>query len=1131
MLRAARPPRMAFVSEPPPTAPPETTPAALEAAIALLEAQRAALGDAVVEMALQPLRRQLAARQGLGGLQLRLVTILFVDIAGSTALAHQLDAEDTLVVVGEVLQQAADCVRRHGGRVLRYTGDGLKAGFGCDLVHEDDAEHALRAGLDILECGRAAAARLRDTRGIDGFALRVGAHTGTVALGAGVEDADTVSGEAVHVAARMEQSAPQGAFRVSAETWAHVRGRFVGEPQPPLSVKGVDEPLQTVLVSGWCGRAADGAPRSAAAPLIGRAAELARLLDLLRAPGEASPAPPALLLLAEAGLGKSRLLREALAAAQAQGLLEGRRVLQARAQPGGQLQAWGLLRQLLMGCCGVSDDDTAAQARERFVTRLAPGFGRDGELQAALVGQLSGLDFSDVPALHGLDARARHDRALAALRRWLLGTPTQPPALLVLEDLHWADEASLDWVLGLATGPGPWPPLWASARPALLERGRSWPPQRLLALQALDGAAGRALAHALLAGVEQPPAALVQVLAERADGNPYYMEELWRRLRDDGVLQRRGEQWCVDEARMQTLQVPTTLVGLLQARLDALPPPARQAACAASIVGAVFWTAALAEVDAAAPPALGELQWRHWVHAEPSAFADTAEHRFDHHLLHQVTYDTVPRAVRRSGHAAVARWLLQRTAERAPEFLAVAGEHAERAGDAALALDCYARAGNEARQRFANRLAIDCLERALAQHALLPEAEPSRRTRLLTWLSEVADVIGERALQRRALDELAQWLASHPDPAAQACHAISSALLADRTGDHDAAHGWATRAVELAAAAGPAADGDAALAHAELCWLHGLRGEHEQARVHQRLGAGHAERVRDTRPEEALKLHLMAGIVELRAGCMMRALHLLEEARRHAEAGGAKRLLIGVLDYLSMVNLRIGRIELAHGHAVRCAELARELGATPRVGHALVKQSETALTLGHAEQAADAAREGLRIAQEAGERWSAAAAWQQVGKAFQALGDPDQARPALAQAEALFEELAPGNAHALVLAALGARVDLQLGDTAAARAAVERVLAVLARGAEFEEAWQAIDVRWACCQVLTALADARAAPLAAALRDEVLALAAALRADGGDGEAMLQAVPAYRDILAVATPHPPPSPRKRGEGA
>ncbi len=1096
--------------------PSDTTPAALEAAIALLEAQRGTLGDAVVETALQPLRRQLAARQGRGGLQLRLVTILFVDIVGSTALAHRLGAEDTLLIVGEVLQQAADCVRRHGGRVLRYTGDGLKAGFGCDRVHEDDAEHALRAGLDMLDCGRAAAERLRVEHGLDAFALRVGAHTGSVALGTGVEDADTVSGEAVHVAARMEQSAPPDGFRVSAETWAHVRGRFAGEPQPPLWVKGVDEPLQTVLVTAWRGRAAADAAQAPATPLIGRAAELGRLLGVLRAPGEAASAPPALLLLAEAGLGKSRLLGEALAAARAQGLLDGRRVLQARAQPGERLQAWGLLRQLLMGCCGVSDDDPAVLARERFITRLAPGWDRDGELQAALVGQLIGLDFSDVPALHGLDARARHDRALAALRRWLLGTPAQPPALLVLEDLHWADDASLDWVLGLVAGPGPWPPLWANARPALLERDRAWPSGLLLNLPALDGAAGRALAQALLAGVERPPAALAQVLVERADGNPYYMEELWRRLRDDGVLQGHGGQWRVDEARLQSLQVPTTLVGLLQARLDALPSPARRAARAASVVGPVFWAAALAEVDADAPPVLGELERRRWVHAEPSAFADTTGHRFDHHLLHQVTYDTVPRAVRRDGHAAVARWLLQRTAQRAPEFLAVAGEHAERAGDAALALDCYERAAREAQRRFANRLAIDCLERALAQHALLPQAEPAQRTRLLQGLREVADLVGERGLQRRALDELAQWLASHPDPVAQARHAVSSALLADRTGDYDAAHTWAMRAVALAAEAGAAADGDAALAHAELCWLHGLRGEHERAREHLRLGAGHAERVRHADPEQALKLHLMAGIVELRAGCMMRALHLLEEARRHAEAGGIKRLLIGVLDYLAMVNLRIGRIEQAHAHALRSAELASELGATPRVGHALVKQSETALTLGRAAQAADAAREGLRIAEEAGERWSAATALQHLGLACHALGDLAQARQALAQGEALFEELVPGNAHALLLAAQGARVDLRLGDAAAARAAAERVLAALARGIEFEEPWHAVDVRWACCEVLMALDDARAAPLAAALRDEVRAQAAALQADGGDGEAMLRAVPAYRDILATA---------------
>jgi class 3 adenylate cyclase/tetratricopeptide (TPR) repeat protein len=1112
---------------------PETTPAAVEAAIALLESQRGSLGDAVVEAALQPLRRQLAALQGTVGVQRRLVTILFVDLAQSTELVHRLDPEDSLLVVGGLLQQAADCVRRHGGRVLRFTGDGLKAGFGCDRVHEDDAEHALRAGLDILACARTAAEQLRAGHGIDALALRVGAHTGTVALGVGVEDADTVSGEAVHLAARMEQHAPVDGFRVSAETWAHVRGRFVGELQPPLRVKGKDQALATVLVTGFKGTVSEDAASTPATPLIGRAVELERLLALLRPPAvppratigvgadEEDDAAPMLLVLGEAGMGKSRLLREALALARRQGLLDDRRVLQARAQADGRLQAFGLLRQLLMSWCGVADDDPAALARARLVTRLAPDFGSDAELQAALVGQLIGLDFSDVATLQTLDARARQDRALAVLQHWLQGSAVQAPALLVLEDLHWADDASLAWLRGLAADRGP--RVWASARPAMLdgdgiEGDDGWPAPSRLRLPALGRDAAQSLAHALLADVEQASAAaLVEVLVDRAEGNPYYMEEVWRRLCDDGVLQACGTRWRVDAARLQSLQLPTTLIGLLQARLDALPSPLRQAACAASIVGPVFWDEALAAVDESAPKALNELLRRRWIHAEPSAFADSTAYRFDHHLLHQVIYDTVPRAQRRQAHAKVARWLLQRTAERAPEFLATAGEHAERADDAALALDCHERAADEARLRSANRLALASLERALVQHARLAGADPGRRSRLLQDLVEVCDLTGERTLQQRALDELAHWLAAHPDPVVLAGHAISSALLADRMGDEEAAVSWARRAVELAEQAGPGADADAALAHAELCWVYGLRGERERAREHLRLGAAFAERVRSSKPEEALKLLMMAGIVELRAGNLMSALRLLDDARQQAEASDSKRTLTGVLDFLAEVYLRLGQFEAALAHALRFADVARELGAAPRVGHARIKESEAARMLGHVAQAVEAAREGLRSALASGGRQSAAAAWEQLGEALQLQGDRAQARDAVAQAEAVAATLSTGEALALEMAAVGARMDVERGELGAARATVEQVWQVLEAGVEFEQISQEIHARWACCQVFTALADARAAPLRAVLRDEVRAVAAALQADGGDGDALLQAVPIYRAILAAAS--------------
>ena len=187
----------------------------LLAAIAALEAQRATLGDTVLELATAPLRARLASLLRPAGLQHRQVTVLFADVVGSTALAQGMDAEETLAILSADLPRMADTVEAHQDRVLRFTGDGEKAAFGMDVAREDDAE---RAGLAILPVGREQAEAAQRLHGVTDCAVRVGVHTGDVALGAGVEADNTTMGAAVNIAAPMEQSAPSGALRISHDT-------------------------------------------------------------------------------------------------------------------------------------------------------------------------------------------------------------------------------------------------------------------------------------------------------------------------------------------------------------------------------------------------------------------------------------------------------------------------------------------------------------------------------------------------------------------------------------------------------------------------------------------------------------------------------------------------------------------------------------------------------------------------------------------------------------------------------------------------------------------------------------------------------------------------------------------------
>ncbi len=258
--------------------------------------------------------------------------------------------------------------------------------------------------------------------------------------------------------------------------------------------------------------------------------------------------------------------------------------------------------------------------------------------------------------MKGLDPRSLRDQAFAAVCGYLqaLAAHGALPVLLV-EDLHWADDGSLDLLQHLLAHAAGLPlALVMTARPALLARRPDWAaPETTVQLSPLASADSDTLAAALLQCIDPLPTKLTELIVGRAEGKPYYMEELVRRLIDDGVIVLGDPHWTVHADRLGTLRLPTTLVGLLQARLDALPAGERAAARQASIVGHVFWDDGLQALDANAPQALPALQRAAFVKdRDTSDFEGTAERQFDHHLLHQVTYDTLLKAERKLGHGA-----------------------------------------------------------------------------------------------------------------------------------------------------------------------------------------------------------------------------------------------------------------------------------------------------------------------------------------------------------------------------------------------------------------------------------------------------------------------------------------------
>ena len=640
--------------------------ASIATAIAALEAQRVILGSAVVDAALAPLQRELdrlrvLREPELPRQQLKQVSVLFVDVVGSTAIGQRLNPEEINTVMDSALERFTAAVQANHGRVLQYTGDGMLAAFGTEAASEDDAEFAVRAGLAVVEAAHEHAALVLRDHGIADFNVRAGIHTGRVLLGAGVDAEGSIRGATVNIAARMEQTAPDGRLRISHDTWRLVRGLFEISEQEAVKVKGVEQPLRSYLVERARPHAFRNPTRGVegvVTRMVGRDAELATLGEAF-AQAALERTLAAVTVVGEPGIGKSRLLAEFRA-----GLEDADQpcwLLLARTHPRSALHPYGVVRDLFAWHLRIADSDSPEAARDKFVRGLAPLFGVEGETPMHALGHLIGLDFSASPHVQELladEARLREvafGAASLALRR--IAETRMAAVVIVIDDLHWADAGSMELARHLLAHDRDLPLLCVFlTRPTLFERESGWAggdaAHRRIDVRPLDKADSRELAESLLQRIRDVPEALRAIVTGGAEGNPFYMEELVKMLIDDGVIVVDGDGWRMLPERLLATKVPATLTGVLQVRLDALPAPERVALQQAAIVGHVFWERALAAVDPAAPGMLPALLHRHLVvPRDERPGADSGEYTFQHQLLQQVTYDSVLKAPRLLGHA------------------------------------------------------------------------------------------------------------------------------------------------------------------------------------------------------------------------------------------------------------------------------------------------------------------------------------------------------------------------------------------------------------------------------------------------------------------------------------------------
>jgi ABC-type oligopeptide transport system substrate-binding subunit len=640
----------------------------------------------------------------------------------------------------EIMEGAFDVliepIYRYEGTVARLMGDAILAFFGAPIAHEDDPERACRAALEIIEGAQRYAARLEEERGIRGFNVRVGINTGLVVVGEVGSDLRveyTAMGDAVNLAARMEQNAPPGGVLISHDTYRHVRGVFDVLPQEPLTVKGKAEPVQTYLVQQAKPRAFREETRGVEGietRMIGREAELKRLQDAFYTAMEDGERQ-IVTITGEAGVGKSRLLHEFDLWSE----LLPERFYYFKGRAGQEMQnlPYGLMRDVFAFRFQIRDSDPPPVMREKMERGIgeALGTGEESQMRAHFIGHLIGFQFGDSPHLRGIldDAKQLRDRALTYLGDYFKALAARLPVLILLEDMHWADDSSLDVLNHLALAmPEQRLLLVCVARPTLFERRPHWgegqPFHTRLELQPLSRWDSRRLVAEILQKVDHVPEALRDLVVAGAEGNPFFIEELIKMLIEDGVIVKGEERWRVEPTRLTIVRVPPTLTGVLQARLDSLPSEERTTLQEASVVGRLFWDRAVLRISQSASEGMEETEILDNLSAlrgkemifqrETSAFAGAQEYIFKHNMLREVTYEGVLKRLRRAYHGLVADWLMEQSGERVSEYTALIADHLELAGRSAEATDYLIQAGDRARGLYAHQEAIGSYGRTLA---------------------------------------------------------------------------------------------------------------------------------------------------------------------------------------------------------------------------------------------------------------------------------------------------------------------------------------------------------------------------------------------------------------------------------
>lgn len=746
-----------------------------------------------------------------------MVTVLFADLSDFTVLGGKLDAEAVREIVARFFAVARDEIRKFAGSVEKFVGDAVMAVFGLPQAHEDDPLRSVRCALAIRERLDLLNEEYRSAFGVT-VAIHIGIETGEVIAAAGPSEGRDflLTGDAATVAARLQQVAGPNQILAGERTYRFARERFHFKSMGPLDLKGKELPVPAWEVVGPL---AVPAAHRVVARLVGRERELGELRSLYDQV-LASRQPHLVMLIGPPGVGKSRLLYEfaaALAAREPAPALQSGRCL-----PYAEAVTYLPLAEVLKEECGILDSDPPHVAREK----VEAAAGQLGVEVADALAYTIGLEFPG-SRIERLDPREVGHELVRAWAAFFEAKARSRPLLVRFDDLHWAADALLELIESMLNTVTDAPLMVVgTARPDLVERRRKWgqpaPARSVLFLDVLSPAESERLLADLLPG-DLLPTTLRSSILTRAEGNPFFLEEMVRMLLDEGIVLRDDRGWRLG-TRPWRLDLPDTIQGVIGARIDRLPAGHKAILHQAAVIGRTFWTGALRALsgDGDYGDALEALERRDFTQERPRpTLAGEREYTFNHVLIQEVAYGRLPRGARGRMHERVGEWLEQVAGPRLPELTELLAHHYQEAARLGRSESSRAKAGVYLRQAAESAQRRYALDQAIAYAQGALEFVPQReRPALHEFLGDTmflaGRVIQAERLYREALkghahardrarlhrklvptvridlavkelERARELLARDPDPAEEATVLIWMGRLADRRMEYEEA--------------------------------------------------------------------------------------------------------------------------------------------------------------------------------------------------------------------------------------------------------------------------------------------------------------------------------------------------------